>query len=81
MGNFYQFSVFICILFITNNVVVAPPPNRQAAAAEAQQQQQQADPSGAEGSAPQDQKPVRSLKAAKLKRKKNIFLDVSICIY
>jgi hypothetical protein len=60
MGNFYQFSVFICILFITNNVVVAPPPNRQAAAAEAQQQQQQhqADPSGAEGSAPQDQKPM-----------------------
>uniref|UniRef100_A0A914Z359 Nucleobindin n=1 Tax=Panagrolaimus superbus TaxID=310955 RepID=A0A914Z359_9BILA len=55
MGNFYQFSVFICILlFITNNGVVAPPPNRQAAEA----QQQHPDPSGAEGSAPQDQKPM-----------------------
>jgi hypothetical protein len=52
MGIFYQFSVFICILFITN--VFAPPPNRQAAEA----QQQQPDSSGAHGNVPPDQKPM-----------------------
>jgi hypothetical protein len=52
MGNFYQLSVFICIVFITN--VVAPPPNRQAAEA----QQQHPNPSSDQGNVPPDQKPM-----------------------